>query len=185
MKYGIVFAVMFLVIAFSGSSCKSKKHGSSDGQDSTKGFISSVFFSDNQPSTDVITDPSPQVTPPGDWSQPLNVSDIEFYQRSDNSPDEFAKSVLFQAIRMVYTDEFHSPKAKVVSAIENAGRYTINIKVSWGDRWVSTPYVMDGILEVNTDGSDANFKITNTNTQVEALEFTNEGYRTSKQFTSL
>ena len=78
---------------------------------------------------------------------------------------------------MVYSDNFAQPKAKVVKAESENGRQKITVALEWKDHWVPN-FEMQGVLEVNQDGSDAVFTITTMNTFVEALEFTEDNFKT-------
>lgn len=109
-----------------------------------------------------------------------NELDVEKYrnlERNGDKAEDFAKALIYPAIRMVYSDNFAQPKAKVVKVESENGRQKITVALEWKDHWVPN-FEMQGILEVNQDGSDAVFTITTMNTFVEALEFTEDNFKT-------
>jgi hypothetical protein len=98
------------------------------------------------------------------------------YTRAGDNPRDFASAIIYPAIRMVYSDNFAKPKATVLNSNQDGGRHTIDLAITWKDHW--TPkYKIEGTLEVNNDGSDAKFTITNKNTAAEVLELTEDNFQ--------
>lgn len=109
------------------------------------------------------------------YSGPVAAPDsYKNYTRSSDAPEEFAKASVWHAINMVYPEPFNSPNVEILYSNQDAGRMNIQMKISWSDRWAG-PYVIEGILEVNTDGSEGVFTITSKNLNAQSLEFTHEG----------
>lgn len=98
------------------------------------------------------------------------------YTREGDNPRDFATAIIYPAIRMVYSDNFAKPKATVLNSNQDGDRHTIDLAITWKDHW--TPkYKIEGTLEVNSDGSDAKFTITNKNTEAEVLELTEDNFQ--------
>lgn len=106
------------------------------------------------------------------------------YQRMGDTPNDFAKALIYPAIRMVYSDNFAKPKASVVNSTQDGDRYTIDLVITWKDHWVPT-YEISGTLEVNSDGSDAKFAITDKNVEAEVLELTEDNFESTISIPSL
>ena len=106
------------------------------------------------------------------------------YQRNGDSPSDFAKAVIYPAIRMVYSDNFAKPKARVQNSEMNGDRHSIEMTITWKDHWVPK-FEISGTLEVNSDGSDAKFTITGKNDYAESLEFTEDNFKTQLNIASL
>lgn len=98
------------------------------------------------------------------------------YEREGNSPSDFATALIYPAIRMVYSDNFAKPRAKVTNATKEGDRHSIEVSITWKDHWVPK-YRIDGTLMVNADGSDAKFVITDKNVDAEALELTEDDFK--------
>jgi len=106
------------------------------------------------------------------------------YNRNGNTPRDFATAIIYPVIRMVYSDNFAKPKATILNSSQNGDRHTIDLAITWKDHW--TPkYKIEGILEVNNDGSDAKFTITNKNTAAEVLELTEDNFQSEITIPSL
>jgi len=106
------------------------------------------------------------------------------YSRDGDNPRDFATAIIYPAIRMVYSDNFAKPKATVLSSNLEGDRHTIDLSITWKDHW--TPkYKITGTLEVNSDGSDAKFIITEKNTEVEVLELTEDYFQSEITIPSL
>lgn len=113
-----------------------------------------------------------------------DVIKFQNYQRNGDSPSDFATAAIFPAIRMVYSDYFAKPKATVINSTQEGDVHTIEMKITWKDHW--TPeYKISGTLKVNSDGSNANFTITDKNKAVEMLEFTEENYKSEASLPTL
>ena len=115
----------------------------------------------------------------GSTGIPDNDEDVIKYQnytRDDDTPQEFANALLYTAIRMVYSDNFARPRAKILTSKQEGDRYTLQLRITWKDHWVSK-YRMEGTLEVNADGSDAYFVITDKNMETEVLELTEDQFK--------
>lgn len=106
------------------------------------------------------------------------------YQRSGNSPQEFANALIYSAIRMVYSDNFARPRAKILKHSKEENRHTIDVQITWKDHWVSK-YQIKGTLTINADGSNANFVITDKNTEAEVLELTEDNVQNELQLPAL
>lgn len=106
------------------------------------------------------------------------------YERTDNSANEFAKAFLFQAVRMVYSDNFQSPKVQILKEDKEDDILILEVEYSWSDRWVSN-YSFKGILEVQEDGQGASFSITEKNLEVESLEVTEDFFKMSLDLEAL
>lgn len=106
------------------------------------------------------------------------------YMREGDNPSDFATALIYPAIRMVYSDHFAKPKATVLNSNQDGDRHSIDLAITWKDHW--TPkYKIEGTLEVNTDGSDAKFTITNKNTAAEVLELTEDNFQSEITLPSL
>jgi hypothetical protein len=99
------------------------------------------------------------------------------YERSGDSPKDFATALIYPAIRMVYSDNFANPRVTVNNATQDGDRHNIDLTITWKDHWVPK-YRIDGTLMVNSDGSDANFVITDKNVDAEVLELTEDNFET-------
>lgn len=106
------------------------------------------------------------------------------YQRSGDSPQELANALIYPAIRMVYSDNFARPRAQILNHSKDGGRHSMDVQITWKDRWVSK-YQIKGTLTVNTDGSNANFVITDKNTEAEVLELTEDKVQNELQVPAL
>ena len=116
-----------------------------------------------------------------------NDADVIKYQnwtREGDRPSDFAKAIIYPAIRMVYSDNFANPKASVLNSTQDGDRYTIDVKIQWKDHW-NPKYVIKGTLEVNSDGSDAKFTITEKNVEAEVLELTEDNFKTEISIPSI
>ena len=113
-----------------------------------------------------------------------DVIKYQSYERIGNSPKDFATALIYPAIRMVYSDNFAKPKVTVNNSTQESDRHTIDLTITWKDHWVPK-YQIDGTLMVNTDGSDANFVITDKNVDAEALELTEDNFESEINLPSL
>lgn len=114
----------------------------------------------------------------------VDVLKYQNYSRDGDNPRDFATAIIYPAIRMVYSDNFAKPKATVLSSNQDGDRHTIDLAITWKDHW--TPkYKIKGTLEVNSDGSDAKFVITEKNTEVEVLELTEDAFKSEITIPSL
>lgn len=98
------------------------------------------------------------------------------YKREGDNPSDFATALIYPAIRMVYSDNFAQPRAKVINTTKEGNKHTIELSITWKDHWVPK-YRIDGTLMVNADGSDAQFVITDKNVDAEALELTEDKFQ--------
>lgn len=106
------------------------------------------------------------------------------YSREGNKPRDFATALIYPAIRMVYSDNFAKPKATILNSNQDGDRHTIDLAITWKDHW--TPkYKIKGTLEVNSDGSNAKFTITEKNTEAEVLELTEDSFQSEITLPSL
>jgi hypothetical protein len=106
------------------------------------------------------------------------------YSREGDNPRDFATALIYPAIRMVYSDNFAKPKATILNSTQDGDRHTIDLAITWKDHW--TPkYKIKGTLEVNSDGSDAKFTITEKNTEAEVLELTEDNFQSEITLPSL
>lgn len=106
------------------------------------------------------------------------------YSREGDTPRDFATALIYPAIRMVYSDNFAKPKATILNSNQEGDRHTIDLAITWKDHW--TPkYKITGTLEVNSDGSDAKFIITEKNTEAEVLELTEDDFQSEITLPSL
>ncbi|BDS10291.1 hypothetical protein [Aureispira anguillae] len=116
-----------------------------------------------------------------------NDADVIKYQnyiREGDRPKDFAKALIYPAIRMVYSDNFAKPSVSVLSATQDGDRHNIDLQITWKDRW--TPkYEIKGTLLVNSDGSDAIFTITDKNVEAEVLELTEDFFQSEISLPSL
>ena len=106
------------------------------------------------------------------------------YERTGDSPKDFATALIYPAIRMVYSDNFAKPKVTVNNSTQDGDRHTIELTITWKDHWVPK-YQIDGTLMVNTDGSDVNFVITDKNVDAEVLELTEDNFESEINLPSL
>lgn len=99
------------------------------------------------------------------------------YERIGSNPDDFATAMIFPAIRMVYSDNFIAPKARVLNSTKQDGNYIIELAITWKDHWVPK-YEIKGTLTVAEDGNNPSFVITEKNIEAEALEVTKDDFKT-------
>ena len=77
-----------------------------------------------------------------------------------------------------YADEdFKSAKSKVLNANLSEGIHTIEMVVTWSNKWVPK-FEVKGVLTVNIDGSNARFEITEKNMDAESLEISSGNFDT-------
>ena len=81
-------------------------------------------------------------------------------------------------IAMVYPDTYQNSQIKILQENTNGAQLELLLSVTWKDQWVNKPYVVEGKLQVNEDGSNAHFVIMHKNTEAEALEITYENFKT-------
>lgn len=113
-----------------------------------------------------------------------DVIKYQSYERAGDAPKDFATALIYPAIRMVYSDNFANPKVTVNNSTQEGERHTIELTITWKDHWVPS-YQIDGTLMVNTDGSDANFVITDKNVDAEVLELTEDNFESEINLPSL
>lgn len=113
-----------------------------------------------------------------------DVIKYQSYERTGDSPKDFATALIYPAIRMVYSDNFAKPKVTINNSTQEGDRHTIDLTITWKDHWVPK-YQIDGTLMVNTDGSDANFVITDKNVDAEVLELTEDNFESEITLPSL
>lgn len=113
-----------------------------------------------------------------------DVLKYQHYNRNGDSPNDFAKAVIYPAIRMVYSDNFAKPNVSVINATQDGDRHTIDVRITWKDHWVAK-YEIKGTLEVNSDGSNGNFSITDKNVEAEVLELTEDNFKSEISLPSL
>lgn len=113
-----------------------------------------------------------------------DVKKYQHYYRDGNTPNDFAKAIIYPAIRMVYSDNFSKPKASVLNSMQEGDRHIIDLKITWKDHWIPK-YQIEGTLEVNSDGSDARFVITDKNVEAEVLELTEDNFQSEITIPSL
>lgn len=113
-----------------------------------------------------------------------DVLKYQSYQRNGDSPEDFAQALIYPAIRMVYSDNFAKPNARVSNSNQDGNRYTMDVEITWKDHW-NPKYMIKGKLEVNSDGSNAKFTITEKNKQAEVLEFTEDNFKSEITIPSL
>ena len=166
---------------------KPKQAQNSSSQDSTEVIIDTLVsdvnwteesYEDKKPK--INSNPTTKNSSGARGGAADNELDVEKYRnlkRDGDKAEDFAKALIYPAIRMVYSDNFAQPKAKVLKAESENGRQKITVALEWKDHWVPN-FKMQGILEINQDGSDVVFTITTMNTFVEALEFTEDNFKT-------
>jgi hypothetical protein len=98
--------------------------------------------------------------------------------RSGDAPIDFARAIQWRVIGMLYREPCQIVSVKVLNQQETeAGLMEITIEIQWKDKWIRTPYQLQGLLTVNKDGSQAVFKISSKNLEAEALEVGFEQYK--------
>ncbi|WMX13514.1 MULTISPECIES: hypothetical protein [unclassified Aureispira] len=198
-RYLLILSTVLLIV-----SCK-KKYSSSDTTDATDStqvdsntLVSDVNWGDEEEAIYVEEEPEKKKrthrsssnrnhrSGGGGGTADTDVDVIKYknHTRDGDRPSDFATAIIYPAIRMVYSDNFAKPKATVLNAQKDGERHTIDLAITWKDHW--TPkYKIEGTLEVNTDGSDAKFTITNKNTEAEVLELTEDNFQTEITLPSL
>lgn len=106
------------------------------------------------------------------------------YTRDGSSDQDFANSIIYHAIRMVYSDNFAKPKAEILNSSNTDDKINLDIKISWKDHWVSN-FEITGNLQCNNDGSNATFTINSKNEYAEALEFTEDNFKSEITLSSI
>lgn len=106
------------------------------------------------------------------------------YKRVGSNPDDFATAMIYPAIRMVYSDNFLSPKARVLQSNRQDGKYIIDMAITWRDNWVAK-YEIKGQLTVGEDGSSPSFVIKEKNLAAEALEITEQNFKSTVSLTAI
>lgn len=192
--------ILFTVLLF--ASCGKKHNSSSDTTDAidstqvdSNTLVSDVNWSDGD---EIIYDDPVEEKPKksrssgtsssggggGAADTDADVIKYQNYSREGDSPRDFATALIYPAIRMVYSDHFAKPKATILNSTQDGGRHTIDLAITWKDHW--TPkYKIKGTLEVNSDGSDAKFIITEKNTAAEVLELTEDNFQSEITLPSL
>lgn len=182
----LLFCLLLLVGCSSSSESSSSEKDSTDSVDVDTSTISEEFYSENTENNDYVYEEEEELNPPSHRSsggghygtgEDYDISKYENYERTGNSPKDFAQAMVLPIIRMVYEENFKNAKAKVLNADLKDGRHSIDILVKWSDRWVDAPYEVEGVLEVNEDGTQVEYIVTKKNGEAEALEFTNENFK--------
>ena len=183
----ILLFCLLTVIGCGESAKSNSEKDSKDSVDTDTTAISEEFFSDNE-ENEYVYEEEEDLDPPSHHSssssshygtgEDYDISKYENYERMGNSAEDFAEAMILPIIRMVYEENFKNAKAKVLNSDLKDGRHSIDILVKWSDRWVDQPYEVEGILEVNEDGTEAEYIVTKKNAEAEALEFTNENFKT-------
>ncbi len=106
------------------------------------------------------------------------------YERISSNPDDFATAMIYPAIRMVYSDNFLSPKARVLNSNRQDGKYIIDMAITWRDNWVAK-YEIKGQLTVDEDGNNPSFVIKEKNLAAEALEITEQDFKSTVSLTAI
>lgn len=172
-------------------SCNSNKNSSSEAEttnssDTDTVAISEEFISEDTDENEYVYEEEEEINPPSHRSsggghygtgEDYDISKYENYERTGNQPKDFAQAMILPIIRMVYEENFKNAQAKVLNSELQEGRYSIDLVIKWSDRWVDAPYEVEGILEVNEDGTEAEYIVTKKNAEAEALEFTNENFK--------
>lgn len=179
-----------LIISLCLSSCGGDEPAKTDDntivQDSTaiedtSSYVSDNFYEDPEP-TEEDNSSSSYSSGSSDYSYSggggtagpsKSYLKYESYERSGTSPRDYGEAMVWHVIQMVYAEEFKSARSKVLSSDLVEGVYTIELQVTWSDRWVSN-YKVKGTLTVNEDGTNPKFEITERNENAESLEFTHE-----------
>ncbi|MCP4442572.1 MAG: hypothetical protein GY810_27000 [Aureispira sp.] len=184
----LLFCLLVLVSCGGKSGSTTADHDGTDSVETDSSAISDEFFSEDNNDEDYTYEDEEDIDPPSYNShssggthygsgEDYDISKYENYERTGSEPKDFAQALVLPIIRMVYEENFKSAKAKVLNSELNEGRYTIDILVKWSDRWVENPYEVEGILEVNEDGTKAEYTVVRKNEEAEALEFTNENFK--------
>jgi|VirMetMinimDraft_7_1064189.scaffolds.fasta_scaffold101669_1 hypothetical protein len=197
--------ILLTILLF--ASCNNNANNSSDTTDASDStqvdsntLVSDVNWGDGDGEEIIYDDPEPQKSSHssshssssghrsggggGAADTDVDVVKYQSYERAGDSPRDFATALIYPAIRMVYSDNFAKPKVNVLSANKDGDRHTIDLAITWKDHW--TPkYKIEGTLEVNSDGSDAKFTITNKNTEAEVLELTEDNFQSEITIPSL
>lgn len=165
-----------------------------DGKDSTETIVSDVNWGtpeveeeDNKKTHHSSNSSSSEYSGGGGGGAGDNDADVQKYQnyqRSGSDPQDFAQALIYPAIRMVYSDNFAQPKAKVSNSTQEGDRYIMDVEITWKDHW-NPKYMIKGKLEVNSDGSNAKFTINEKNKQAEVLEFTEDNFKSEITIPSL
>lgn len=98
-------------------------------------------------------------------------------QENKKSHLQLVNGIKKDIIAMVYPESYKSSNVKILKESTNGDQLELKIAVSWTDQWVKSPYIIEGLLKVNTDGSNAHFKIIHKNAQAEALEITYDNFK--------
>jgi hypothetical protein len=171
----MLFLFLMSLVACKGG--KSEKDLTDDSDDTV--YISDELLEEGEETEDyeTIEDGYNENT---SYSGPIEAPDsYKNYSRLDDSPAEFAKATVWHAINMLYPEPFNQPNAEVLFSNQEGDRLNIQMKISWSDRWAG-PYIIEGVLEINTDGSNGVFTITSKNLNAQSLEFTYEGATNKK-----
>lgn len=198
-KYLLILSTVLLFASCGGSSSDSSD--SADATDSTQvdsnALVSDVNWSDGDEvfydegdvpveSTSSHSSSSSSSSGGGGGAADTDADVLKYqnYSREGDTPRDFANALIYPAIRMVYSDNFAKPKATILNSNQEGDRHTIDLAITWKDHW--TPkYKITGTLEVNSDGSDAKFTITEKNTEAEVLELTEDAFESEITLPSL
>lgn len=188
--------LLILSIALGIGSCgKNQKNSTTSSVDSTQTeidtLVSDVNWGDEEYYEEEVeeTPSKPRHSSSGGHRQQAadddaDVQKYQNYSRNGDRPSDFAQALIYPAIRMVYSDNFAQPKATVLNSTQDGDRHTIDVKITWKDRW--TPkYEIKGTLMVNQDGSDAVFVISDKNMEAETLELTEDNFQSEIRLPSL
>lgn len=107
------------------------------------------------------------------------VKEKSSYKEKYNSynSDKLANNIKKHIIAMVYPEKYQSSSIQILQENFKDNKVQLNIAVTWKDQWVSKPYRVEGLLEVEKDGTNAYFKIIKKNSQAEALEITYDDFK--------
>lgn len=182
-----LYLPFLIMIVFFVAGCKNSRYDNNKDKSTDSTSVSvDTMISDVNWTEEVeearISTPKPKVSyssSGGGGGAADNDADVQkyrSYERDGDSPEDFAKALIYPAIRMVYSDNFAQPKARVLQSDIEGERYSIKVAISWKDHWVPN-FEMEGSLEINKDGSNATFTITDKNEFVESLEFTEDSFK--------
>ena len=186
-----LFIILLGIIAYCSTSCNNTPAPVAK-NDNLDTLVSDHFLDDGeyQEEPEIIEEPEPIRTTParkytssggggnggGGSDSEVFVQKYQNFERGGSHPDDFAEAMIYPAIRMVYSDNFLNPKARVLNSTMEGDNHVIELAISWKDHW--TPkYEIQGTLTVAEDGSNPKFVISKKNMEAEVLELTEDDFK--------
>lgn len=166
------FLLLLVVLGACGDEVSSDEVNNSD---STEG-----------PEIIIVNDSSETTDMSDDFTANEGYDMAEDEPANSSGPEGLAEQMAPHAVQLVYIESPLRLSTKVLNESTAAdGRKELKVKYRWYDRWSSRPYELIGRLLVNSDGSDADFKVLSRNAELEAYAMVEEKTGTQKHVDQL